>query len=74
MRDIKTLDLPVQISTFGGQISLGTKTGILQINTRTKEGKVLALGMRVVVTSGTSLNLFSTPKDSEGRAILAYEV
>lgn len=56
----------MRINTFRGQVSLGTKTGILQINTKTKDGKTMPLGMRrVVATVGRSSNLFSTPRETK---------
>lgn len=70
MRDIKILEPPLRISTFGGQVSLGTKTGKLQINARTKEGKAFALCMRVVITSGAG-STCSLLQGQQRRALLA---
>lgn len=62
IREVTILDPPTRINTFGGQVSLGSKSGILQVNTRSKDGKTMALGMGAIVTAGTGLNLFSTPR------------
>lgn len=48
MRNVKIVDSPMRTNTFEGQVSLGTKAGILQINMKTKDGKTMPLGMRAV--------------------------
>lgn len=60
MREVKLLYPPMRINTFGGQVSLGTKFGKLQINTRAKDGNKMPLGMRIILTAGTGL--YSTPR------------
>lgn len=65
MENLKFLDPLMRISTFEGQVSLGTKTVIIQINTRPKSGNTMPVGMKVVVTAGTGSNLVLYSKSSK---------
>lgn len=52
VRDENLPDPPMRVNTFQVQVLLRTKSGILQISTRTKDGKML-LGMSVILAPGS---------------------
>lgn len=74
MRDVKVFGpRMVMIDAFGPKPAYGVESGILQINTRDKNGNRMPLAMTVILAPNTGTHLFSTTRAAEKEVLIHFE-